>query len=219
VNPTQRGFSIIELMVTLSVLLALIGSVFFAFDYGTRGFYQSTRRQDAQAEMTKSYLKLKADLRQTHFRSVLVRERGSGDERRDAVCFSAVRDWRSPESFDSLNGLPKWDRYITYYGTPSGSLVRSLLDPEFPDYSPFPFHGLSEADHLNETPGINEPELQSGYSVITTRLERFEASLDRDKEMVLVIMVLKTQEGRTAETSELQFDISPQNTWPRASGL
>jgi prepilin-type N-terminal cleavage/methylation domain-containing protein len=215
-TPAQRGFSLIEVLITSSILVFLMAAVFWAFGFGSRAFFRSTTQQNAQADMTRAYSKIRKDLRQTHFRSVHTKERTFPDSRRrDAVCMSSLKNWHDEASFDEKNGLPKWDRYVVYYGTASGHLVRSLLDPEFPDFSPAPFWELSDGEHLNDNP-TNNNDLQSSYQVISRSVQQFEIQLDPSRDMVLVKFLLKSEQGRKTETSELRFDVSPQNTWPQA---
>jgi hypothetical protein len=212
----RRGFSLIEVLLTSGILMFLVLAIFFAFDYGSRAFYHSTTNQNAQGEMTRAYSKLRKDLRQTHFLSVSTRIRTFDETRRDAICLGSVKNWSDEESFDEINGLPKWDRYIVYYGTNSGQLVRALLDLEYPDFAPAPFLDLSEPDHLNENPDYNDNELQSSYQIVSRRLNTFEADLEPSRDMILIRIKLKSDQGRKTETSEIRIDVSPQNTWPQA---
>lgn len=211
-----RGFTLIEILVTVTMLLLLMGAVFWAFDYGTRAFYRSNTQQNAQAEMTRAYSRIRKDLRHTHFRSVLIRERTMDTFRRDALSLASLKNWSDEESFDELNGLPMWDRYVVYYATDSGKLIRSLLDEDFPDFSPAPFSQLSDSDHLNENPNNNDSSLQTTYQTISRSVEVFQVSLDPSQDMVFVKILLNSKGGRKTEKSEIRFDISPQNTWPQA---
>lgn len=219
ISSTHRGFSLIEIMVSSTILIFLMAAVFFAFDFGTRAFNESNTKQNAQAEVTKLYMRLRQDLRQTHFRSVSAVPRTftvtSGDVRRDAVCFTGVRNWKDPASFDEVNGLPKWDRYVLFYGTQQGHLVRTNIDPEYPDFSPAPFDGLNEVEFMSDNP-LNNIALQTSYSIISRSLHSFEVELDPSRDMVLVRCLMKQTTGHKVESVELKFDISPQNTWPKA---
>ena len=213
---TQRGFSLIEVLVTSVILTFLMGAVFWAFDFGSRSFYQTSTQQSSQGEMTRVYSRLRKDLRHTHFRTVHSLERTLQGSRRDALSLASLKEWSAESSFDELNGLPKWDRYVVYYGTESGQLIRSNLDPAFPDYSAAPFQGLSETEHLNQDPLGNDGALQSSFRVVSRSVSKFEVSLTPEQDMVSIKILLKSGQGRKAESSELRLDISPQNTWPKA---
>lgn len=215
----HKGFTLVELLISASILIFLVGAVFFAFAYGTRAFHQSNTKQNAQAEVTKLYLRLRQDLRQTHYRSVSSVVRTftvpSGNVRRDALCMSGVRNWKDPNSFDEVNGLPKWDRYVLFYGNQAGKLIRTNIDPSFPDFSPAPLGELSELSHMSENP-INNVAEQTSFSIISRSLESFIIELEPGRDMVLVRCLMKQGTGRKTESVELKFDISPQNTWPKA---
>lgn len=216
----SRGFTVLELLVATTILGMLIGAVFFAFDYGARSFRISNSRQSVQGDLTRSYTSLREDLRKTHFRMVSAIERtqvvDGENVRRDAICLGGLQDWSSPSSFDEVNGLPKWDRYMLYYATADGKFVKAYLDPAVPDFSPVTFD-LDQNLHLNDDPATND-SVQSGYVVLSTNCHEFETALEPAQDRVDLRLSITEDGGREDTSAEVRLQIIPKNTWPRTEG-
>lgn len=210
-----RGFTILEVLVA-SLLFGLLSTTLFqAFRFGALSFQRAATRQDAQSALRMAYFSLRDDLRKSHFHTVSLLARNfqiEGRElRRDALVFGGLKDWNSTESFDAVNGLPKWDRYILYYGTRSGLLVRAHIDPDRPDFSPNPFPELEPELYLREDPSLNRG-YQSGFRTLSRDLLSFECSTEPATDQVQVRCLLQ---NASARKSEVSLTVYPQNTWPR----
>lgn len=214
----HRGFTILELLVASFVLALLVTGIFFSFDYGARSFRISTARQGIQGELTRAYDSLRHDLRRSHARTVTIVPRtvtvDGTPRRRDGLCLGGLIDWNRPESFDAVNGLPRWDRYILYYATADGQLVRSYLDPADPDFSPVAYDPLDPNLHMKDDPASNGGE-QTGYSVLSRSLLEFQADTVPFTDRVTVRIAVAETNGRSTEAADVTLDIAPQNTWPR----
>jgi prepilin-type N-terminal cleavage/methylation domain-containing protein len=214
----KRGFTLVEILLAMGLLSLLSIGLFSAFDYGATAFRHATSQQENQGALTRAYTTLRDDLRQTHFRSVSVKQRTVEVEgehlSRDGLCFGGLKDWDAEESFDAVNGLPKWDRYLLYYATQKGLLVRSEIDPAFPDFSPAPFGSLDETEHMQEDPAFNAGN-QIAYKIVTNTVKEFAVELDPGSDTVLVSCVLKLRHRDRTDLTEFELEISPQNTWPR----
>ncbi len=217
----RSGFSLLEMILCVTILSGLVLSIFWAFEYGAKAFTLSQTRQGVQGELLRISSAMMDTLRHSHIRTVscLVRELNFDGEvhRRDGLCLAGVKDWRSLESFDQVNGLPKWDRYVLFYGTFDGKLVRCHLDPPNPDYSPVPFPDLVAEDYLNDEPSSNRSP-QFGFSVLSVQIKDFVVEKRVAENSVLVRLKLQEARARSPETAEFELRISPQNSWPKPGG-
>lgn len=211
----QRAFTILEVLVAGLLFGLLSTALFQAFRYGSVAFQRASSRQDAQSALRTAYLSLRDDLRKSHFHSISVlprtQRKGDLEVRRDALCLAGVKDWSAAASFDAVNGLPKWDRYILYYGTASGKLVRTLIDLDRPDYSPSPFDDLDPDTYLQEDPALNRG-YQSSFRIMTRDLDVFECRTEPASDQIEVGLLLVDRQGRK---NEVRLTVYPQNTWPK----
>lgn len=215
VRSINRGFTLLEVILACAMLGLLTLAIFRAFNYGATAFKKATSRQDSQAALRSVYGILRDDLRKSHFRTISTVERSTlvEDEpyRRDGLCLASLKDWSAEGSFDDINGLPKWDRYLLYYGTLEGLLVRTTLDHDRPDYSPAPFPDLDEDRYLREAPESNTG-YQTSHRVMSADLLEFRSELDPARDMVDIRCLLKHKSGRR---NEINLTVYPQNTWPK----
>lgn len=215
----SRAFTLLELLIGMAVLGLLIITLFQAFDFGAKAFREATTRQDAQGATTRAYTVLRGDLRRSHFRSISTVERATTVEeeevRRDALSVGSLRDWQDTASYDSLNGVPKWDRYVLFYATMDGKLVRTTVDLDSPDFSPTPFYDLDPHRYLQDDPSTNTG-YQSGQRVLCENLLEFRCSLQPAHDTVQVqCTLLQKRDQRRMGRSGFELDIFPQNTWPK----
>lgn len=206
----MKGHTLIELLVGMAILALLIGVIFLAFDYGTASFRRANDRQGAQGEMARALTAMQADLRRSHYRTITALTLNASP-RRDALALGSLKDWRDPGSFDGVNGLPKWDRYVLYYATSQGWLVRALLDPTAPDHSPVAFANLDPASFCHDDPGLNLAP-QTSFTVLTRAVDEFQAEAPPFAEHVEVRLRLDPDHRQRLES---RLDITPENTWPR----
>ena len=215
----RKGYTLIELVVAMGVLAILSIALFEAFDFGSRSFREANTRQNAQGALTRAYSVLRGELRRSHFRSISVVERATIVEeeevRRDALSLGGVKDWHDPESYDELNGVPKWNRFIIFYGTMDGKLVRSTVDLENGDPSPVPFYDLDGERYLKDDPSTNTG-YQTSYRVISESLREFECTLYPGTDTGRVECALEIdRRGREKGLSQFEIEVFPQNTWPK----
>ena len=215
VRTSVRGFTLLEIILACAMLGLLTLAIFRSFDYGARAFKKATSRQDSQAALRSVYGLLRDDLRKSHFRTISTIERSTLVEgrayRRDGLCLASLRDWNAEESFDDINGLPKWDRYLLYYGTFEGLLIRTTLDHDRPDYSPAPFPDLDEGRYLKEDPQSNTG-YQTGYRILSRDLLEFQGELHPSRDTVEIRCMLRHRSGKQ---NEISLTVYPQNTWPK----
>lgn len=214
---TERAFTLVELLLVLGLFSILTVALFQAFDFGARAFRQATSRQDAQSALRKAYTSLRDDLRKSHFQTLTLVSRTASEDGneypRDALALAGLKDWSAEESFDAVNGLPKWDRYIVYYGTLDGKLVRTYIDHDRPDYSAVPFPDLDPDIYLNDDPASNRG-YQSTYRVLSGDLLELSAQLDPARDTVVVNCVLRSKKGKR---NQVVMAVYPQNTWPKGA--
>lgn len=213
-----RGFSLLEVLVGMAVLSGLIIVLFQVFDFGATAFREANAKQDARGALSRTYTLLREELRRSHFRTVsVVKREVAVDEEtysRDAVCLGALRDWNSPESFDEFNGVPKWDRYIVFYGTLNGKLIRSTVDVDDAEFSPVPFYDLSTDLHLKDDPSQNSL-YQTGFRVLSEELLNFRCELKPATDIVHVECSIMIKQNQKTGESQFELDVYPQNTWPK----
>jgi prepilin-type N-terminal cleavage/methylation domain-containing protein len=213
-----RGFTLIELIVAMGILGLLIIALFEVFDFGSKAFREANVRQNAQGALTRAYSVLRGELRRSHFRSISVLERATNvdDEefRRDALSLGGLKDWHDPTNYDELNGVPRWNRFILFYGTLDGKLARTTVDLDNGDFSPVPFYDLDPERYLKDEPSANTG-YQSGYRVISESLLEFRCTLNPGTDTVGVACTLRlTRQGRPGR-SQFELEVFPQNTWPK----
>jgi prepilin-type N-terminal cleavage/methylation domain-containing protein len=215
----KRGFTLLELIVAMGILGLLIIALFEVFDFGSKAFREANIRQNAQGAMTRAYSVLRGELRRSHFRSISVVERATNvddvEVRRDALSLGGLKDWHDPANYDELNGVPKWNRFILFYGTMDGKLVRTTVDLDNGDPSPVPFFDLDPERYLKDDPSINTG-YQTGYRVISDSLEEFACTLYPGTDTVRVQCTLVQDRYRREKSlSQFELEVFPQNTWPK----
>lgn len=236
--PTDRrgGYTLMELMVAVSIFLGLLAIVFFFFQFGARAFRSALQKQGVQSDALRVMDSLQADFRRTTAPSVLIRSRqrtvAGVAVGRDAVSFSSLKDWSNPhdsDNFDLITAQPKWNRYWVYYATQNqdrGSLLRVRLDPSPPPVAPLPLTLAEFSAVLQDNPNANL--YQGGRpttSTLCTNVYAFEFRPPDHGEYRLVLKLREKRaprpgQGRMVEaedTYEIVTSLRAENTYPQDS--
>ena len=213
----KAGFTLLELLVSMAVFGGLIITLFSIFDFGANAFREATEKQDSQQAITRAYTSLRGELRQSHFRSISTLERSTsvdGEEfRRDGISIGTLKDWSDSNNYDEINGVPKWNRYVLFYGTLGGKLVRSTVDPDQTDFSPVPLRNFTE-QFLSEDPTSN-PDSQTSYRFMAEDLLSFECELKPATDTVRIECTLMRKRNNEPGRAQFELEVFPQNTWPK----
>jgi type II secretory pathway pseudopilin PulG len=217
-----RAFTLLEVLIAAGMLGILTIALFRAFDYGAKAFRTATDKQDAQSATKQIYSGLRDALRRSHFRSISLTERlvmlEDKEYRRDALCMGDLKDWSAEASYDELNGLPKWDRYVVYYASRDGKLVVSNVDPDRPDFSPAPFGDLDEAKYLRDDPNSNTG-YQSSFRILSRDVLEFRCLANPANDTVRAECLLEIETRGRKRKTEIDLQVFPQNTWPKGESL
>lgn len=232
----RTAFSIIELMVAVSIFVGLLVVVFLFFRFGTRAFLTATQRQGVQADALRVMDGLQADLKRTSGASVLFKRDVSRTRviegvtvHRDVVSFASLKDWSDPsntENFDVANAQPIWNRYWVYYATNNadrGCIVRLKIDPLPPPIAPRRLTTPQLTQLSLDVPENNNYDGQVPAFVYLAR-NVYEFNFDVVNRNQFQIS-LKLQEKRRLrpdggkiegmETYQLLMNVRPENTTPQ----
>jgi type II secretory pathway component PulJ len=132
-----RGFSLLETMLTLSLLFLGMWVTFALFERATRAFSVSGAQNDLSGDARRSLLALIPDLRLADADTLSLDDsRTSSDEaghtvHRDAFCLATLSRWDKPENFNLVQAGIYWDTYSIVYANraPRGTLVRQNYRP------------------------------------------------------------------------------------------
>jgi type II secretory pathway pseudopilin PulG len=218
--------SLIETIVSMSILAFIMGAIFLAFTQSSRSFRHALLRQGLQGDALKMESLFGRDVRMTNFFSVnlVSRDFTTSDGRmvrRDGLSFADLDDWVPNANFDAVTGLPLWNRYIVYYVTndvDEGRLIRQVVDPGGPTGG-LPYGALSA--NIRNDPSINS-NVQS-TTLISSQADEFEVLLDDGTHGVRVILRLKRRgerrrsggEQKVDETLEARYSPVALNTVPK----
>lgn len=229
----RRGFSLLELCVSMSILSVVLMGIFGVFEMGQSSFHFASLRQGLQSEARVAFNVLSNDLRHSSFvtvstipRSVSVvlprqENRGSQSLDRDGLCCAGVQNWESPSAIDINSGFPNFDSFVVYYGTsePEGRLIRQLVKPAL--VGPYPNAEFSLANSMKDNPMSNTSRV-GVTRTLSKRLLSFRARRDNGTRLIHVTMRLRGMGGarpgtsaRADETFELTLKTYPENTYPR----
>ena len=133
------GFTLIELIISMSMFLLLLGLIFLLFGIGSKGFRTVEARQGAQNQLAAVRSAFQNDLQVSHFYGVRPGRSTSYlingvEQRRDSLSAVALSDWEDRDEF----GLPDWD-YWAYYRVTNeehGQLIRHKVRPEPGQHGP-----------------------------------------------------------------------------------
>lgn len=134
----SRGFSLLEVMMSM-FLLAIVSFVMFeVFRVGTGYFRVAVLRQGAQGSARRSLVALERAIEQAYPEAIALQNDpgrtvvvGGATFHRDAICLPDLSNWNDMSLYNDA-GLPNWDRYQICYATrdlPVGKLVMLTVDP------------------------------------------------------------------------------------------
>lgn len=222
----QNGLSLLETMVSMSILAFVMGAVFLAFTESSRTFQHSLLRQGLQGDAAKMESLVGRDVRISDFytRAIIDRSFTTSDGRvveRDGFSVAALSDWDEPTNFDSVTGLPLWNQYVVYYATndeDSGRLVRQLVDGAG-STGGAPYLGL--ATNMSNDPSLNGNVLTS--TLVSSQVDEFRVDADDGTHALEIRLKLRRRDGRRRsggeekvdETLEVRFSPSALNTFPK----
>ena len=163
----RRGFSLLELSVSLSILSLVLVGIFGVFEMGQASFHFASLRQGLQNEARVAFNVLSNDLRHSSLVTVtalprrlslvLPRQESKGTQTldRDGLCLASVQNWSDPGATDAVTGFPNFDSFLVYYATgePEGSLVRQLVTPAL--VGPYPNNEFSPGNSMHDEPMLN----------------------------------------------------------------
>ena len=168
--------SLIELIISLSMLSLLLLLIFATFEMGTRLFRDTSVRQSSEMELRGIKLMLERDINLSNFwhSNINSSPREMAGQKRDALSLVSLNNWDDPANYDPVSKRPAWNRYIVWYGTlePKGRLVRQAVDPPLGG-SPYfngPYAALST--NLSDNPLSNQHLVYS--RVLTDNLREFQ---------------------------------------------
>lgn len=132
---SRTGFTVTELLLSLTLLAMGIAVAFGIFDFGIYGFRIGVMRQSLQSEGRRAMSLLERDIRQSNLdgTSTELTNELSPQEPRNAICLPGMDDFSFSGNFNNL-GDPLYNRYLLYYTTLAkvGALYRVEIDPTSP---------------------------------------------------------------------------------------
>lgn len=212
-----------EAVVVFLMLGLLSAGALALFIYGSRAFQHSITRQGLLGESERIRIKLTGDFKPSHHATLEVVARQTTladgtDVPRFAVSFATLSDWKDPDNF-TVQGLPRWNRYIVYYATTeeSGRMIRQVVDPGL-FFPPRPYAALGSQISLDPT--NNQNVIQT--TVLSNNVLSFE--VERNEARQLLDINLKLRDGgqfrensasKVQEVQESIFSLEALNTYPR----
>lgn len=223
----RRAFTLIEVLVVLSMVGLVLTTAFLVFRMGSRGFQRAVNKTGTLGELHRVTRAFQRDIKLTHFYSAAAHNRtvsvSQGTVDRDGLAIAGLSDWRDPDRFEGGTGLPKWDRWVLFYATreESGRLVRLEIARNRPSpgnwYPLKPFSNLPAL--MVQKPVELEPALRVG--VLSQSVRAFSVELEPSRRLVKLELKLADQGGKrmTSEQKvegvlETDFEISPMNSYP-----
>ena len=123
-----RGYTIIELLVGVSVASIVLTFTFFLLQSSLAGFRRVSGDQNASSQLSKAEASLSRDLFSASFQALNVADGPTSlvGKDGDALCFLSAIDPVTQEFKRNDDGTPFWQRNILYY-----SVVPTSLEVEF----------------------------------------------------------------------------------------
>lgn len=207
----KRAFSVLELVLSASLLLLAMSIMFSVFRYGFQGFRMASGRNDMQADARALLARLGQDLEQSTqvgivFDNGALRvanvplQAGLSVQPRHLLCMPALTNWNNPSSFDNQTGLPIWDSYVLYHAglqTANASLFRvelsaaNLSGQSWPDFTSYATTYL--ANPAPKGTNINGATVL-GRRALAGNLLGFEVSKS-SKQVIVVVRLYNRAQG------------------------
>lgn len=184
----RGGFSLLETLLTLGILLVGLGVTFALFERGARAFSLGGSQNDLAGDARRSLLALVPDIRLADADLLSVDDsRTCADEagrtvHRDAFCMGTLSHWDRPDNFNLVQAGIYWDTYSVVYANraPRGQLVRQNYRPPGAPYAAtwdvFPSGCLAEDFRLNAQ--------VTSTRVLSKAVEQFEVLYDENLRML-----------------------------------
>lgn len=227
---SRRGFSVLELVIALTLLMLISGTLFAIFRTCSSNFQVGMVRQSLQGQLRRISTRLSRDIRQTSFHTFTLSsaavnvdmEPGLISVSRDAICTA------HSAGYDAVTGQPSWNGYTVYVATPQvprGQLVSYDVASSVPQYAP----GVIQQELVDFTTSmlsyktIPSLKAQPGTSKVWTHdLHQFAVTKDYADQVIVIRLGLRGERGHTqsggrslAEAAEVVIRFKAENTWPR----
>jgi len=166
-----HGFSLTEMLLSVTLLMIGVVVAFSLFDFGTLHFRLALMRQGLQADGRKAMLWMERDLRQSCIDGISrISPPSPPGAPRHGMCLPAVSNLTAPANFNPSNGRPRYNRINMYYATSSqtpGKLFRVEFEPSPLSLSGGPWAGAPSVD-LTSPPFDPGPPLAFANAVPST---------------------------------------------------
>ncbi len=233
---SQRGFALIEVIVASALFMVLSGLIFSFFSYGARSFQHVNSKHGLQMDALRVIESLQTELKRSALGSVTLRNDSTraalvdGETvSRDVVNFATLQSWQDRTNsinFDLQTGVPKWNRYLTFYATtePEGQLIRHRVDPNPPPETPLPISRDDFASLYYDDPSVNLFDgARPQYIALCKNVHEFSIERPLGESSFLVHLKLKERhtsspqyggQRRAYDYYELALTIRPENSFP-----
>lgn len=240
---SARGFSLLEMVISVTLFGMLMGLVFYFMAMGNRGFKFAQGRASVQNQVIGIKSSLAFDLEQTHYLGVhalkvektVDKKRGDdkAEARRDVLSLVALSRWILTDgSFDpdkgfSYGGIPQWDAFVVYRPHQTYDPVVKLERIVFyNDDTRNDARALRPPQDFSLFSGLAfEPKTHPGTAKLSTLAENvshFEVVQDNSRQMINVKLRILEEDAEVADATEenikettVVFGIRPKNTVPR----
>lgn len=201
----KKGFTLIEMMVTLAIMSVVMVGIFKVFDEGMQLFRTNSRAADAQTAAIKVMSLISAELVNATPEVSQNYESGSGNL--PGIVFATSLTDTGATRFDDITGQIYWQRYICYYfvADPSGNHDGKLFRAELP----------IPDDAIRGGPGNRDVNTVVKPFVRSTTTNVFAADSDAKKRLIAdgvsgfdVTIYDGREGGNTAGAKDVVFDIT-----------
>lgn len=223
----QRGGTLAELLVAMSVFAMMLTAVFLLFGVGSRGFHLVEKRQAAQNQLAAIRAAVQQDLQTTHFYGIHVDDSTTikvhgKKQPRNVLSAVSLSDWERPKNFSDA-GVPLWDQWAAYRVTyeEKGQLVHHVVRPK-----PGSGRGrslLRACDglwDLRQTVAVSSRSWSADVArtqVLARNVRAFEAELVAERRAVALRITIEEQsdvKNPKPDVITAQFFVEPHNTVP-----